>query len=63
VGEEGLHDGRVLHNGADLQPAATAENIEGEHAVHQRRPGPRTPGLATLGLAAAPPPRRPVPAA
>jgi hypothetical protein len=47
VGKEGLHDGRVLHNCDDLQPAATAgtgEDIEGEHAVHQRRPGPRTPG-------------------
>ena len=35
MGKEGLHDGRVLHNRDDLQPAATAgtgEDIEGEHA-------------------------------
>jgi hypothetical protein len=35
--EDGPHDGRVLHDGDDAQPAATAgtgEDIEGEHAVH-----------------------------
>ncbi len=34
LGEEGPHDGRVLHDGNDPQPAPTAgtgEDIEGEH--------------------------------
>jgi hypothetical protein len=47
VGQEGPHDGRVLHDGDDAQPAATAgtgEDIEVEHAAHQRGPGPRTRG-------------------
>jgi len=56
VGEEGPHDGRVLHDGDDPQPAPTAgtgEDIEGKHAVHQRRPGPRAPGAAGAGRASA----------
>ena len=43
VGEDGLDGEGVLDGGDNTQPAATAgtnENIEGEHAVHQRRPGP-----------------------
>ena len=47
VGEDGPHDGRVLHGGDDPQPAATAgtgEDIEVEHAAHKRGPGPRARG-------------------
>ena len=45
----------VLDGGDNAQPAATAgtsEDIEGEHAVHQRRPGPgaREDGSAGAGL-------------
>ena len=47
VGEDGAHDRRVLDGGDDAQPAATAgtgQDIESEHAVHQRRPGPGVGG-------------------
>ena len=45
----------VLDGGDNAQPAATAgtsEDIEGEHAVHQRWPGPgaRGDGSAGVGL-------------
>jgi hypothetical protein len=51
-GEEAPHDDRVLHDGDDPQPAPTAgtgEDTQGEHAVHQRRPGPRAPGADRAG--------------
>ena len=62
VGEDGTHDRRVLHGGDDAQPAATAgagQDIEIEHAVHQRRPvqagvGPGLRGRA-LSSGARPP--------
>src|SRR5213593_2507888 len=55
VSEDGAGHGPVLDGGDDAQPAATAgtgENIEIEHAVHQRRPGPgvRGDGGAGAGL-------------
>jgi hypothetical protein len=43
VGEDGAHDGRVLDGGDDAQATATArtgQDVEGEHAAHQRRPSP-----------------------
>jgi hypothetical protein len=33
VGKEGLHDGRVLHNRDDLQPAPTAGTATGHGPV------------------------------
>jgi hypothetical protein len=51
VGEDGAHDRGVLHSGDDPQPAATAgtgEDIEIEHAAHQRGPGPRARGGADV---------------
>jgi len=39
----GLHGAGILDSGDDAQPAATAgtgQDIEVEHAGHQRRPGP-----------------------
>ena len=55
VGEDGLDGEGVLDAGDNAQPAATArasEDIEGEHAVHQRWPGPgaRGDGSAGAGL-------------
>jgi hypothetical protein len=47
AGEDGPHDGRVLHDGDDAQPAATAgtgEDLEGERAAHQCGSMPRTRG-------------------
>ena len=43
VGEDSAHDGRVLDGGDDAQATATAgtgQDVEGEHAAHQRRPSP-----------------------
>ena len=54
VGEDGLDGEGVLDGGDNTQPAATAgtsEDIEGEHAVHQRRPGPGACGDGSAGLA------------
>jgi hypothetical protein len=51
VGEDGL-DGEGLDGGDNTHPAATAgtsENIEGEHAVHQRRAGPGARGHGSVG--------------
>jgi len=55
VGEDGQDGEGVLDAGDNAQPAATArasEDIEGEHAVHQRWPGPgaRGDGSAWAGL-------------
>jgi len=55
VGEDGPHGARVVDGGDDVQAAATAgagEDIEIEHATHQRRPGPseRSAGGARAGL-------------
>ena len=55
VGEDGLDGEGVLDAGDNAQRAATArasEDIEGEHAVHQRWPGPgaRGDGSAGAGL-------------
>jgi hypothetical protein len=55
VGEDGLDGEGVLDGGDNAQPAATAgtsEDIEGEHAVRQRWPGPgaRGDGSAGAGL-------------
>jgi hypothetical protein len=57
VGEDGLAGEGVLDGGDNTQPAATAgtsEDIEGEDAGHQRRPGPgvRGDGSAGAGLLA-----------
>lgn len=52
VGEDGLDDEGVLDGGDNAQPAATAGtsvDIEGEHAVHQRRPGPSVRGDGSAG--------------
>jgi hypothetical protein len=52
VGEDGLDGEGVLDGGDNTQPAATAgtsENIEGEHVVHQRRPGPGVRGHGSTG--------------
>jgi hypothetical protein len=41
VSEDGAHDNWVLNGGGDSQPAAasgTSQDIESEHAAHQRRP-------------------------
>jgi enamine deaminase RidA (YjgF/YER057c/UK114 family) len=54
VGEDGLDGKGGLDGGDNTQPAATAgtsENIEGEHAVHQRRPGPGVRGHGSTGAA------------
>ena len=57
VGEEGRHGERSLDGGEDAEAAATAgtgEDIEVEHAAHQRRPGPGARGAAALdGVASA----------
>jgi hypothetical protein len=52
VGEDGAHDRGVLHGGDDAQPAATAgagQDIEIEHAAHQRGPSPLTQGAGGTG--------------
>jgi hypothetical protein len=54
VGEDGLDGEGVLDGGDNTQPAATAgtsEDIEGEHAVHQRRPVQARVGTTAWGLA------------
>jgi hypothetical protein len=52
VGEDGLYREGILHGSDDSQPAATAragEDIEVEHAAHQRGPGPRARGAGAAG--------------
>src|SRR2546428_8697360 len=52
AGEEGLPGEGVLDDGDDAQPAATpgtGEDIEIEHAAHQRGPGPRPRGAGVAG--------------
>ena len=52
VGEDGLDGEGVLDGGDNAQPAATArtsEDIEGEHAVQQRWPGPGARGDGSVG--------------
>jgi hypothetical protein len=52
VGEDRADDGGILHGGEDAQPAATAgtgQDIEIEHAAHQRRPGPGLRGDGGAG--------------
>jgi len=52
VGKDGLHGEGIVHGGDDAQPAATAgtgEDVEGEHAAHQGRPGPRARGDGDAG--------------
>jgi len=52
VGENGLYSEGIVHGGDDAQPAATAgtgEDIEVEHAAHQRSPRPRARGAGAAG--------------
>ena len=52
VGEDGLYDAGVLDGGDDAQPgltAGTGEDVEGEHAAHQGRPGPGVGGAGDAG--------------
>src|SRR2546428_692389 len=52
AGEEGLPGEGGLDDGDDAQPAATAgtgEDVETEHAAHQRGPGPRPRGAGVAG--------------
>ena len=52
MGEDGLDGEGVLDGGDNAQPAATAgtsEDIEREHAVHQRWPGPGARGDGSVG--------------
>ena len=51
---DGAHDRRILDDGDDAEPAATAgtgEDIEIERTAHQRRPGPGLRGDGGAGLA------------
>jgi hypothetical protein len=52
MGENGPHGERVEDGGDDAQPAATpgtGQDIEVEHAAHQRRPGPGARGVGGAG--------------
>src|SRR4029453_15767519 len=54
-GEDGLPGKRILHDGDDSPPAATAgagEDVEGEHGAHQWGPGPRARGAGGGGAGA-----------
>ena len=53
MGEDGLHGEGDLDGGDDAQPGATAgtgEDIEIEHAAHERGAGPRVRGTGGAGV-------------
>ena len=50
--QDGAHDSGVLEGGDDAQPAAASgigQDIESEHAAHQRHPGPGTREAGRVG--------------